>query len=224
MGQLERLTGVPWHVEKMIREEGDDRRHRSRCVYYQGKVDNFCSYYCEKCRGSAHCDHYKEHADAVETGNSTVKDIRKRTIAPFEGIKILQLKDIYVGNRFTVTNPKESKIRKLETFVKEHGQIDKPIVVSVKDGSYELEEKYLRYYVAKQLGISEIPAEMGSKEDIKTYDKLRSIGTLVWVKKNSEVGEVVDYGLEQVKIRLDSGKEIAYNIHKGVSSGSIRVL
>lgn len=28
---------VSWHIEKMVREEGDDRRHRSRYVYYRGK-------------------------------------------------------------------------------------------------------------------------------------------------------------------------------------------
>jgi len=32
MGNLERLTGSPWHVEKMTRQEGDEKRHKSRCT------------------------------------------------------------------------------------------------------------------------------------------------------------------------------------------------
>lgn len=31
------MTGSPWHVEKMVREEGDAKRHKSRCIYYQKK-------------------------------------------------------------------------------------------------------------------------------------------------------------------------------------------
>lgn len=112
----------------------------------------------------------------------------------------------------------------MEDFFKKHGYLDKPIVVSSKTNYYELEDKYLRYFVAKRLGLKEIPAEMGSNDEVKIYDQLRTIGTLVWLKKTSEVGEVIDFDLEKVKIRLDSGKDISYNIHKGISLGAIRIL
>lgn len=29
------MTGSPWHVEKMVREEGDAKRHKSRRIYYR---------------------------------------------------------------------------------------------------------------------------------------------------------------------------------------------
>ena len=59
MGISRELTGTPWHVEKFTRSEGDEKRHRSRCFYHSTK-DNYCIKYCEKCRGSAHCDYYTE--------------------------------------------------------------------------------------------------------------------------------------------------------------------
>ena len=61
---INRLTGTPWHIEKYTRDEFDDRRHRSRCAYFQ-KSDAYCSRYSEKCRGSAHCPYYKEKDDGV---------------------------------------------------------------------------------------------------------------------------------------------------------------
>ena len=59
MGISRELTGTPWHVEKVTRSEGDEKRHKSRC-YYHRKKDDYCLKYHEKCRGSAHCDYYTE--------------------------------------------------------------------------------------------------------------------------------------------------------------------
>lgn len=59
MASVNRMTGTPWHVEKYTRKDGDDRRHRSRCIYYR-KHDAYCSQVVGKCRGSAHCSYYKE--------------------------------------------------------------------------------------------------------------------------------------------------------------------
>ena len=56
---VERMTGTPWHIEHLSREEGDPRRHRSRCFYHR-KKDNYCSCYRRKCCGSAHCMKYRE--------------------------------------------------------------------------------------------------------------------------------------------------------------------
>ena len=59
MSDLNKMSGTPWHIEKMHREEGDERRHRSRCIYYD-YVDPTCKKRMLKCMGSAHCPHYKE--------------------------------------------------------------------------------------------------------------------------------------------------------------------
>ena len=61
MSKLNRLTGTPWHVDRYTREEGDSRRHRSRCIYYR-KEDSYCRQELGRCRGAAHCDFYREAA------------------------------------------------------------------------------------------------------------------------------------------------------------------
>lgn len=40
-------------------QDGDDKRHKSRCVYYR-KSDCYCAAYQFKCYGSAHCEKYRE--------------------------------------------------------------------------------------------------------------------------------------------------------------------
>lgn len=58
MGISRNLTGTPWHIEKMVREEGDPRRHRSRCRFFR-KADAYCTSQRRKCPGSAHCSRYQ---------------------------------------------------------------------------------------------------------------------------------------------------------------------
>jgi transcription elongation GreA/GreB family factor len=76
MGNLSRMQGSPWHVERMERGDGDERRHRSRCVHYH-KPEKHCDYHNGPCYGSAHCKYYKE-------GNSKnkkfVESVRKQKI------------------------------------------------------------------------------------------------------------------------------------------------
>ena len=50
-------TDTPWHIEKMVREEGDERRHRTYCANYN-KDTKYCRYFLSVCRGTAHCKHY----------------------------------------------------------------------------------------------------------------------------------------------------------------------
>lgn len=59
---VNQLTGTPWHKERVHRSEGDERRYKGRCVFYDYTNDS-CKKYCERCRGSAHCDHYKAISD-----------------------------------------------------------------------------------------------------------------------------------------------------------------
>ena len=60
MGVTRIMTGTPWQPEKMVRQEGDSRRHRSRCVYYD-KETKHCPKVVSKCVGAAHCIYYKEN-------------------------------------------------------------------------------------------------------------------------------------------------------------------
>ena len=59
MSGINRLTSTPWHIERYTREEGDSRRHRSRCIYFT-REKNYCSREIGRCRGSAHCLYYSE--------------------------------------------------------------------------------------------------------------------------------------------------------------------
>ena len=60
MSGIQNLTGVPWHVECFERKDGDERRHRSRCRFFQGKPYNLCLCNFVRCHGSAHCENYIE--------------------------------------------------------------------------------------------------------------------------------------------------------------------
>lgn len=56
--RLREFSGTPWHKERYSREEGDDKRHRSKCIYFR-KCDKYCIERFETCIGSAHCPNYK---------------------------------------------------------------------------------------------------------------------------------------------------------------------
>lgn len=61
------LQGTPWHVEQVHRNEGDDRRHKSRCMFY-----NPITKQCKdrwKCNGSRYCRDYEPLSE---------EDFRKR--------------------------------------------------------------------------------------------------------------------------------------------------
>ena len=55
---ISQLTGTPWHKERVHRAEGDDRRYKGRCKYFNYESES-CSKAAGKCHGSAHCDYYK---------------------------------------------------------------------------------------------------------------------------------------------------------------------
>lgn len=59
---INNFTGSPWHLEKVHRAEGDDRRYKGRCKYYE--YDNkMCKYRMTKCIGSAYCTIYTPLSD-----------------------------------------------------------------------------------------------------------------------------------------------------------------
>jgi len=221
---LNRLTGTVWHVERFERQEGDDRRHRSRCVNYKGKPDGYCSYYCGKCRGAAHCNHYEEKAvEQEEIHTTTVVKMNSGAVA-FKGIKEIKLSEIVVDKMFINRPPSEKKVSEVIEYYRKHGELDKPVVVSVENGKYRLRDKYLRMVVARRLGFENIPAEMGTEEEIKELDAIRKVGTLVWQQKHAEVGEVISATLSKVTVKYDDGRVRTYDIHTALGTANIRVL
>ena len=223
MGDLQRMVGVPWHTEKMVRREGDDRRHRTRCKYYKKDSDKYCKYYCGKCRGAAHCSHYIEEKTAPQE-EIQVSTNKKNKPESFDDIRSINMGDIIIPSYLRKTSPTPKKLNNIIEYFRENGELDKPIVVDIKNDKYILKDKYLRYCAAKTLGLCKIPAEMGTKEEIKNRDALREMGCLVWNQKMGEVGQVNKITLKTVRVKYDSGAEISYDIHKCLSSGTIKLL
>ncbi|WP_026668141.1 hypothetical protein [Butyrivibrio sp. AE2005] len=75
MTKVSKLTGTPWHVEKLTRNEGDERRHKSRCKYYR-KKDSYCKYQYIECRGSRYCKYYK--TNEIEVAGKIADDPTKK--------------------------------------------------------------------------------------------------------------------------------------------------
>ena len=199
MGINQVMVGCPWHIEKMVREEGDPRRHRSRCIYYS-KESSHCSKIVSKCGGAAHCNYYEEKR-VVEPVISDKK--------AFHGIKMIVMSDIEVSDKFIL--PSKEKIDAVIRYYKEHEKLDKPVSVSCHGKKYKLEDKYLRYYVAKQLGLKEIPARISTEKENRVEDKMRVVGAKVKHIKYGKgvVTRVMD---NSVIIAFESGKETTFNI------------
>ncbi|WP_294242020.1 hypothetical protein [Pseudobutyrivibrio sp.] len=90
MPKVSELTGTPWHVEKLTRNEGDERRHKSRCIYYR-KKDSYCKYQYIECRGSRYCKYYKTNEIEGVSVNADAQVKKKETIEKItdaEGKKI----------------------------------------------------------------------------------------------------------------------------------------
>lgn len=59
---ISQMTSAPWHKERVHRSEGDERRYKGRCEFYDYEKKT-CRKYVSACRGSAHCDFYKAISD-----------------------------------------------------------------------------------------------------------------------------------------------------------------
>ena len=78
MASVNQFTGSPWHVERMVRADGDPRRHRGKCKYYNRET-RYCSAICSNCFGSAHCSYYKEGKPITQSRRSTSSEWKPKT-------------------------------------------------------------------------------------------------------------------------------------------------
>lgn len=206
MSKSRYLTGTPWHVERMTRQEGDPRRHKSRCIYYAPKSKT-CDYKNGACIGSAHCMEYNEIIDEEKRSEN---DISQNLAKWFDGIKEISIELITV-NPSKAKTPKQEKVDALIEYYRKNGHLDKPIIVSIQKDSYLLEDKYLRYYVAKKLGLKSIAARIGTFQKSKDEDKLRKKGTKLVHKKYGK-GIVIDADGVYITICFENGKEVKLSI------------
>ena len=152
MTGLNRLTGTPWHVEKFTRGEDDDRRHRSKCIFYR-KENAYCVKHSDRCYGAGHCDYYKEDTSQPVQTRKPVKN-RKASFSKW----FIALESIRVNANYE--KPAEAAIERMVTYYKIHGDLGKPLVVSRHGSKYLLEGEYLRYCAAKRLGLETVPVVM----------------------------------------------------------------
>ena len=77
MGTNQKISGTPWHVTALGLKEGEEKRHRSRCVYYRG-TDTYCQKRLGKCIGSSHCKYYHEESSEKPALEQTEKTNNSR--------------------------------------------------------------------------------------------------------------------------------------------------
>ena len=219
MAGTSKLTGSPWHTEKMTRKEGDPRRHRSKCVHYE-KVDGYCHKRFMKCVGSAHCDHYSALPESVTAAAPPQK--KPPRVQPFDGVKTILMEDIQIGE-IPFKQPSKAKAQKIIDYYNQHGTLDKPIVVTCEGNKYLLQDKYLRYYVAKVLGLKELPARMGTYGDKAADDRIHNVGQKIQHKTFGK-GTVVKSTLDTVEIEFESGKIIKFDIRMCIDGKIITLL
>lgn len=95
------MSGSPWHIEVLKKDETDDRRHRSRCIHYK-KSNQFCNHYIGRCGGSAHCQYYEEcNPEDTKASRLTGKMFKKISN------QRPTVKDIHRRNADSKPNPKE---------------------------------------------------------------------------------------------------------------------
>lgn len=217
MGIKKVMTGCPWHVEKMVRQEGDSRRHRSRCIYYN-KKESHCSKVVGKCVGAAHCSYYDEY-QAQEKVITEVNNIDVKV--DFTGVKMIKVSDIELCKKYK--EPDKEKVVKVVRYYKEHGELDKPISVSCYGDKYKLEDKYLRYFVAKQLGLDEVSARISTEKENKLEDKIRVVGTKV-IHNKFGGGVIAAVKDNKIDIMFDSGKKIEFSIEICVKKEVISIV
>ena len=99
-------------------------------------------------------------------------------------------------------------------YYQKHGVLDKPILVSSSDNKYILEDKYLRYYVAKKLGLKQIDAQYGLFCN-ELEEALRTVGTKVLHQgtngfTGNGIGIVSKVSLDRLYVVFESGEEISF--------------
>ena len=108
-------------------------------------------------------------------------------------------------------------------YYRKNGHLDKPVIVSIQKDSYLLEDKYLRYYVAKKLGLKTILAKIGTLQESKSEDKLRKKGMKI-VHKTYGKGTVIDADETHTTICFENDKEVKLNISTCIENKLISFL
>lgn len=219
------MTGAPWHPERMHREEGEERRSRSRCKFYCGKKSGECKYYMEKCHGAAHCDVYCVIQNSIEKKSEKNKPKTNTQNSfkskKFRGFRKINMTEI-VFDKSVLKLQEEDDIQRVIVYFQKHREFDYPVEVYINSqGKYQVKNDFLSVSAAMKMRLVELPVMMGKENEINLWKGLMTKGTLVW-HKELEVGVVIDSTNSTTTIKYDDGKIQKYNIYKDTSK--IRIL
>lgn len=127
--------------------------------------------------------------------------------------KIIKLDKIIIADTFLNTAPSEKKVNAVRNYYKQHGEFDKPIVLSKNN---ILLDGYIRYIVAKENGLQEIEyaTVMPKEQEQQTNNQNRTITLIkgkfpdndkeyIWrLPFNKDVNvEIGDTAIVNVKVR-----------------------
>ena len=117
----------------------------------------------------------------------------------------MQLTDIKIPNSFLKTQPNDTKLMACAKYYNKFGQLDKPITVN---GNGYLVDGYVRYLVAKSMGMKEVPTKLIAEERIYVMGRHKDVGKKYWwvVKKKDEVNFIN---------HINVGDKIIVNTKKG---------
>ena len=118
--------------------------------------------------------------------------------------------------------PSLEKLFALRDYYIENGQLDKPIIVSCKDDKYVLEDKYLRYYFAKQAKLAKIFARCGEKGCDKAEEPFRKVGARV--KTSRGTGTITKVELQYVTVSFDDGGTMQYDLFTAVANKALLLI
>lgn len=198
----------------------DERRHRKWCEHYR-KEDGQCCKTFSKCGGSAHCKNYKvvhfaNDYKPPQPQKKTEEACQTNYKRPFSGIQLIAMADIIMPmNKFYPPSP--AKVAELQGYYQEYGTLDRPVIVSCFGEKYRLEDQYLQYCVAKKIGLKEIPAKIGTKQEMQLEDAIRKKGARLIHKSYGEV-VVESSTLRHAVVINTDGKRITLDIETCVNN------
>lgn len=95
------LPDSAWHIGYVKKEEDEPRRHKSRCIFNDGK--NCMSPHMIYCNGSAHCKYYAESEDDARYFGITVIKVHKDTDKVKSQAAVLHKREKDMENAFLWT-------------------------------------------------------------------------------------------------------------------------
>lgn len=194
MNKSKSLSGTPWHIDILKKAEDDDRRHKSRCKYYD---EGTCFKNFINCRSSVHCSDYveKEKIDIIKVSKknnqkneyqTTVKNIvthhtyqkRETQVRPKS---IVILKDIDT-QKIYFYNIENKKIKELNNIIFKTKKENKKVNL----------EKYKKQYFLIKINSPIASMILG-----------KYLGDRIHIKDN----QLGNYNFEIIGINIDIYKE-----------------